>query len=66
MLDSNLIELYESGRMDKDLGLNRQISRRQFCQGTGVALTASLAPWVRTGTFSGSPEIGGYYPPCSS
>jgi len=53
---------------DIELGMLRPISRRQFCQGTAVALTASLAPWAAAnslaGTFSGSPEITqGYYPP---
>ena len=49
---------------DKELGLHRRISRRQFCQGTSVALGASLAPWMHAGEFPASPEISaGYYPP---
>jgi spermidine dehydrogenase len=53
---------------DKELGMFRPISRRQFCQGTAVALGASLAPWIQANElgedFSGSPEITpGYYPP---
>jgi spermidine dehydrogenase len=57
---------------DKELGLYRHISRRQFCQGSAVALTANLGasvlPWAQAGTlsggFAGSPEIAaGYYPP---
>ena len=49
---------------DRDLGMFRPISRRQFCQGTAVALGASLAPWAGAEGFQGSPEIGSdYYPP---
>ncbi len=52
---------------DKELGMGRRISRRQFCQGTSVALGASLAPWVHAGEFNGSPEIAvGYYPPAKT
>ncbi len=41
-----------------------RISRRQFCQGTSVALGASLMPWAQASGFAGSPEIvPGYYPP---
>ncbi|MEJ8569111.1 FAD-dependent oxidoreductase [Elongatibacter sediminis] len=51
---------------DRELGLDRPIDRRQFCQGTAVALGAGLAPWAQSiaGPVPGSPEIGkGYYPP---
>jgi spermidine dehydrogenase len=49
---------------DRELGMHRRISRRQFCQGTSVAIGASLAPWLRADEFAGSPEIAaGYYPP---
>ena len=49
---------------DRDLGMCRRISRRQFVQGTSVALGASLAPWAQASDFRGSPEItAGYYPP---
>jgi spermidine dehydrogenase len=52
---------------DKELGMDRRISRRQFCQGTSVALGASLAPWAHGGEFNGSPEItAGYYPPAKT
>lgn len=59
-------------RSDKKLGMHRRISRRQFCQGTSVALGASLAPWAYASmdsatAFSGSPEItAGYYPPAKT
>ncbi len=57
--------------VDKYLGMHKAISRRQFCQGTAVALGASLAPWALSGaqaqlagSFRGSPEISAsYYPP---
>jgi spermidine dehydrogenase len=51
---------------DKKLGLDRPISRRQFCQGTAVSLGASLLPWAYANSkdFTGSPEISSsYYPP---
>lgn len=52
---------------DKELGLDRPITRRQFCQGTAVALGASLLPWAQVPAFDGSPELGGaYYPPALS
>lgn len=54
-------------RSDKALGLGRPINRRQFCQGTAVALGASLAPWAQAGALAGSPEIqAGYYPPAKT
>jgi spermidine dehydrogenase len=49
---------------DKELGLDRPITRRQFCQGSAVALGASLLPWAQAPAFDGSPELtGAYYPP---
>lgn len=49
---------------DKELGLDQTITRRQFCQGSAVALGASLLPWAQAPAFEGSPELGGaYYPP---
>ena len=53
---------------DRELGLHTNITRRQFCQGTSVALGASLAPWAspmaQASGFVGSPEVlAGYYPP---
>ena len=49
---------------DKELGLDRPITRRQFCQGSAVALGASLLPWAQVPAFEGSPELSAaYYPP---
>jgi spermidine dehydrogenase len=49
---------------DKELGLDRPISRRQFCQGSAVAVGASLVPWAHASGFSGSPELtSSSYPP---
>ena len=49
---------------DKALGLDRPISRRQFCQGSAVAVGSSLLPWAQAAEFQGSPElISPYYPP---
>jgi spermidine dehydrogenase len=51
---------------DKELGLNRVIDRRQFCQGTAVGVAASLLPFAGDAAFHGSPEIGSrYYPPAA-
>lgn len=52
---------------DKELGMFRPISRRQFCQGSAVALGASLMPWAQAADFSGSPELNSsYYPPAKT
>jgi spermidine dehydrogenase len=52
---------------DRELGMHRRISRRQFCQGTAVALGASLAPWAQASGFNGSPEMtASYYPPAKT
>jgi spermidine dehydrogenase len=52
---------------DKELGLDRPISRRQFCQGSAVALGASLLPWAQASEFNGSPELSkAYYPPAKT
>jgi len=54
-------------KSNKELGLDRPITRRQFCQGSAVALGASLLPWAQAPAFDGSPELGGaYYPPALS
>jgi len=47
--------------------MGRPITRRQFCQGSAVALGASLLPWAQAPAFDGSPELSGsYYPPALS
>jgi len=52
---------------DKDLGLDLPISRRQFCQGSAVAVGASLMPWAQAAEFEGSPELSStYYPPAKT
>ena len=52
---------------DKELGLDRPITRRQFCQGSAVAVGASLMPWAHGSEFTGSPELSGaYYPPAKT
>ncbi len=49
---------------NKELGLDRPITRRQFCQGVAVSIGASLGGLACAGEFVGSPEIdGNYYPP---
>src|SRR5258708_18229145 len=55
---------------DRDLGMHRSISRRDFLNGVGVALTGALVvpPWLDTSGLSAaaqqSPEMApDYYPP---
>ena len=56
---------------DRDLGMNRHISRRDFLNGVGVALTGALVapPWLDAWGLGGGsstlqPEAApGYYPP---
>lgn len=56
-----------SGKDDRALGLDRAISRRQFVQGSAVALGASFVPWGQAHGFSGSPEMRkAYYPPAKT
>ena len=56
-----------SEKDDKPLGLRKAISRRQFVQGSAVALGASFVPWAQAQGFSGSPELSkAYYPPAKT
>jgi spermidine dehydrogenase len=56
-----------SEKDDKRLGLHQPISRRQFVQGSAVALGASIVPWAHAEDFNGSPELSKtYYPPAKT
>src|SRR5262245_19440097 len=55
-----------SGTSDRELGMGRAITRRDFRNGVGLALTGSaLYPWfAKAAQAPGDPEKGaGYYPP---
>jgi spermidine dehydrogenase len=52
--------------MSKDdhlLGMDRDISRRDFLNGVGVAVGASLLPNAASGAGPGRQDMPGYYPP---
>ena len=60
-----------SGR-DRELGMDRNITRRDFVNGVGVALTSSLLPTSKVSAFASLieqaqleqvPQAGEYYPP---
>lgn len=56
-----------SKKHDKKLGLHQPISRRQFVQGSAVAMGASFVPWAQAEDFIGSPELStSYYPPAKT
>lgn len=56
-----------SKKYHKKPGLHQPISRRQFVQGSAVAVGASFLPWAQAEKFSGSAELThGYYPPAKT
>ena len=48
---------------DKRLGMNMDISRRDFLNGVGVAVGAALLPDAASGSGPGAQDVPGYYPP---
>ena len=48
---------------DKQLGMDREISRRDFLNGVSVAVGASLLPGSATAQDVGAQDVPGYYPP---
>ncbi len=48
---------------DKRLGMNMDISRRDFLNGVGVAVGAALLPDNASGAGPGAQDVPGYYPP---
>ena len=48
---------------DKTLGMDRDITRRDFLNGIGVAAGATLAPSLGSAAHPGAQDVPGYYPP---
>ncbi len=48
---------------DRQLGMNRDISRRDFLNGVSVAIGTSLLPGTASSQDVGSQDLPGYYPP---
>jgi len=48
---------------DKRLGMNADISRRDFLNGVGVTVGAALLPDTASGAEPGAQDVPGYYPP---
>lgn len=51
---------------DRRLGMSRDITRRDFLNGVGVAVAGSLAPVVSPGATASAQNQPGYYPPTRS
>lgn len=50
-------------RRDKALGMDVDITRRDFLNGVGVAVGATLAPSLGSAAYPGAQDMPGYYPP---
>lgn len=50
-------------RSDRELGMDRDISRRDFLNGASVAIGASLLPDMASAQDVGAQDLPGYYPP---
>ncbi|MDH4047711.1 MAG: NAD(P)/FAD-dependent oxidoreductase [Gammaproteobacteria bacterium] len=48
---------------DRQLGMDTEISRRDFLNGAAVAVGASWLPWMDAAAGAGSQDVPGYYPP---
>lgn len=48
---------------DRQLGMDTAISRRDFFNGVGVAIGASLLPELTSAADVGAQDVAGYYPP---
>ena len=54
--------MYDS--RDRELGMHRKITRRDFINGVAVTAGASMMPWHLFGEDTAGPEISAsYYPP---
>jgi spermidine dehydrogenase len=52
------------GSQDRDLGMHRKITRRDFINGVAVTAGAAMVPWHLLGEQPGAPEKAqNYYPP---
>ena len=52
-----------TSKRDRSLGMDADITRRDFLNGVGVAVGASLAPSIGTTAHPGAQDMPGYYPP---
>ncbi len=50
-------------KTDRQLGMDRAISRRDFLNGVSVAVGASLLPGITSAKDIGTQDVPGYYPP---
>jgi spermidine dehydrogenase len=50
-------------RTDQQLGMDKAISRRDFLNGVGIAIGASLLPGTASAQDFGAQDLPGYYPP---
>lgn len=50
-------------KTDRRLGMDRDISRRDFLNGASVAIGASLLPEMASAQEAGAQDLPGYYPP---
>lgn len=50
-------------RRDRQLGMDADITRRDFLNGVGVAIGASLLPATGNAAEAGAQDVPGYYPP---
>jgi len=50
-------------RTDRQLGMDKAISRRDFLNGVGIAIGASLLPGTAFAQDFGAQDLPGYYPP---
>ncbi len=48
---------------DRQLGMDKDISRRDFLNGVGIAVGASLLPGTASAQDVGAQDVPGYYPP---
>ena len=51
---------------DRQLGMDKEISRRDFLNGVSIAVGASLLPGIASARDIGAQDLPGYYPPALS
>jgi len=50
-------------KSDQKLGMDRDISRRDFLNGVSIAVGTTLLPEMAAGQDVGAQDVPGYYPP---
>ncbi len=50
-------------RQDRELGMDRDITRRDFLSGVSMAIGASILPVASSAQEIGAQDLPGYYPP---